>query len=67
MQSGQAADALEQYNTRQEDAVNRLQAVARGLSARRNAKNRMCNYRARVAVNAMAQRFGSNLRVREKV
>jgi hypothetical protein len=64
---GTQAKAREELNDRQEAAVYRLQAVARGLSARREAKNRLSDYRARKAVNAMASRVGVNLRVRERV
>ena len=64
---GTQAKAREELNDRQEAAVYRLQAVARGLSARREAKHRLSDYRARKAVNAMASRVGVNLRVRERV
>ena len=63
---GQAPKARDDLNNRQEQAVYRLQAVARGLSARREAKAKLSNYRARRAVNALAQRVGSNLRVDER-
>ena len=62
---GQAAEAREKYNNRQENAVFRLQAVARGLSARRVAKNRLSNFRAQRAVNAAAQRAGLPIRIAE--
>jgi hypothetical protein len=50
LRAGQAAEAREEGNLRQERAVNRMQAVARGLSARRVARTRMSHYRARLAL-----------------
>ena len=66
-QSGQAAQAREQINERHQQAIERLQAAARGLTARRQAKSRMSNFRARKTVNSLAERFGSQLRVEERV
>ena len=66
MQAGQADMAREALNSRQVMAVHRMQAACRGLSARREAKRRLSNYRARCAVNAAAQRVGLNLRVAER-
>lgn len=64
---GEAAKARDDLNERHEEAIHRLQAAARGLSARREAKTKLSNYRARTAVNAAAQRAGLNVRVVERV
>ena len=53
-----AGQAREKLNGRQEAAVHRLQAACRGLSARREAKQKLSNYRAKTAVNNMASRMG---------
>ena len=58
LQAGVAGQARERLNNRQEAAVHRLQAACRGLSARREAKQKLSNYRARAAVNMHAHRMG---------